>query len=287
MEIPKVIYMTWKKNPPQLVFDRWKKLNPSYTIDFSLDEDCIVFLRDNFGSKFADFFDSIKIGMYKADFWRICKLYIHGGVYSDIDIVPALNLDILTSLNMSFITCLSIDKNSFFQAFFITPPRNPLLYSFIISFIQNSAHLKGNGPCYDMYTALTLNLDNNSLVEDNIYSYEYVKIPIKLQPSNENLMMVELPNNIPTNEDISITAVNTSDKFKFDLNKNILIVTKLNNEVVGWKNKVEIEIKIKSFQRNLFLKEHTATGNWVNCYVLYKGEKILKSRDMDYHNKLW
>jgi hypothetical protein len=299
MEIPKVIYMTWKKNPPQKVFDRWNKLNPSYTIDFSLDHDCISFLKNNFGSKFSDLFNSIQEGMYKADFWRICKLYIHGGVYADIDIVPAVNLDDLTSLNTTFITCLSIVDKAFFQAFFITPPKNPLLYSFIVSFIQNSPYLLINGPCHDMYRALCLNLDNIKLVEDRIYSYEYVKIPIKLQPSDKNLIMVELPRNIPTNE-ILISAVNTAEKFKFNLVGTNLFIEKIDNGVEGWQKEVSIELKIKSQQRNLFLKEcephkqkklfsnkQAEIPSWCNCYILFKGEKILKSRDLDYYHKLW
>ena len=39
----KTIYMTYKKNIPNFIFNRWKELNPDYNIEFSMDEDCIIF----------------------------------------------------------------------------------------------------------------------------------------------------------------------------------------------------------------------------------------------------
>ena len=43
--VNKTIFMTYKKKIPDIVFDRWKKLNPDYNIVFSLDNDCINFLK--------------------------------------------------------------------------------------------------------------------------------------------------------------------------------------------------------------------------------------------------
>ena len=72
----KTIYMTYKKPIPSLVYDRWKKLNNSYEIEFSLDKDCILFLQKNFNDYIVKLFEYIPHGMYKADLWRLCKLYI-------------------------------------------------------------------------------------------------------------------------------------------------------------------------------------------------------------------
>ena len=36
----KIIYMTYKKNVPDIVFKRWLEHNKEYSIDFSLDENC-------------------------------------------------------------------------------------------------------------------------------------------------------------------------------------------------------------------------------------------------------
>ena len=59
MEIPKVIYMTYKKIVPDYVFERWQTLNPDYKIDFSLDSDCFKFLLDYFGGDISNLFNRI------------------------------------------------------------------------------------------------------------------------------------------------------------------------------------------------------------------------------------
>jgi mannosyltransferase OCH1-like enzyme len=43
-----------------------------------------AFITENFPKEFAMAYDCLKPGAYKADFWRYCVLYIHGGIYIDI-----------------------------------------------------------------------------------------------------------------------------------------------------------------------------------------------------------
>jgi len=53
--------------------------------------------------------------MYKADLWRLCKLYIHGGVYADVDLVPYINIDNLDK-DITFYSCISDSNDGIFQA---------------------------------------------------------------------------------------------------------------------------------------------------------------------------
>ena len=161
MDIPKVIYMTYKKIPQIKVFERWRRLNPTYKIDFSLDKHCILFIKDNFSVELAKLFIDIPIGMYKADLWRLCKLYIHGGVYADIDLVPYVSIDSLLNGN-SFYSCIGIDNKSIFQALIITTPKNPLILCMLMSLIQNRPFYK-DGPTTDMYNCLKFNINKKSL----------------------------------------------------------------------------------------------------------------------------
>ena len=159
----KQIYMTYKKSIPTLVINRWNILNPGYKIYFSLNEDCINFLKKHFNNYIADLFDTIHLGSYKADLWRLCKLYINGGVYADVDLVPYINIDSLIKKQQNtFYTCLSIDPTACFQAFIISnsPPRNPLILNFIISFLLNKPYMSNlvNGPTHDMYNCIKYNL---------------------------------------------------------------------------------------------------------------------------------
>ena len=85
---PKKIFLTYKRSPPKGVLERWKKLNPDYEIELSLDDSCINYLKRYFQEDKVKLFINIPQGMFKADLWRLCKLYIYGGVYADIDLVP-------------------------------------------------------------------------------------------------------------------------------------------------------------------------------------------------------
>ena len=60
--INQTIYLSYKRNIPYFVFNRWLFYNPSYKIDFSLDEDCIHFLRKEFNNNVKRSHLSLGIG---------------------------------------------------------------------------------------------------------------------------------------------------------------------------------------------------------------------------------
>jgi mannosyltransferase OCH1-like enzyme len=98
--------------------------------------------------------------MYKADLWRICKLYHSGGVYADVDLVPHVSIDDIINENpdVSWYSCLSGYSPGIFQAFIIsTKPKNPLLLQMIVSFLQNNPYLYNIGPTIDMRNCLNAN----------------------------------------------------------------------------------------------------------------------------------
>ena len=179
--INKTIYMTYKNKVPELVFNRWKKINPEYKIDFSLDSDCITFLQNHFNDYIVNLFKSIPVGMYKADLWRLCKLYVHGGVYADVDLVPYLDINILDK-NITFYSCLDISNTTIFQAFIVnfSKPKNPLIFIFLLSYLINNPYTYTNGPTYDMYNCIKYNLNNIPLVKDKKYNIDSVKIKIQI-----------------------------------------------------------------------------------------------------------
>jgi len=297
----KTIYMTYIKNVPKFVFDRWKKLNKNYSIDFSLDDQCITFLRENFNDYIADLFIKIPKGMYKADLWRLCKLYIHGGVYADVDLVPYINIDEFLNnshidefLNNSqiensnvFISCLSAFGKSIFQAFMIckTEPKNPLILNFLISFLHNNPYNYGNGPTYDMYNCLSHSINNNKLIPENIYQIKTVNINIKIGNSIEPIKKINLyyfPNDI----EYTINVKLDNNKFECYIENNILFVK--NKQNIAWDELYECDIIIKYNINILLLKEIFLTRNISSACVIYNKKKILQSRDPIYfRNKCW
>jgi hypothetical protein len=276
--------MTYKKNIPKNVYDRWKKINPSYNIEFSLDNDCEIFLEKNFNLYILNKFKSIKKGMYKADLWRLCKLYIDGGVYADVDLVPYLNIDTLNK-NISFYSCLARDKKSIFQAFMVNlfEKNSPLILCFLISFLQNNPYNYNNGPTIDMYNCIKYNLIHN--IYPNIkYKIEEIKIPITIGPSEKNIKNIDLyffPNDLK-NYKIKLKKNKYDDKFNFEINNNILKVKRLDYDS-GWGHNHKCDICIP-YNKNILLFEEKGRP----AYVTYNNKKILLSRDPEYaKNKGW
>jgi hypothetical protein len=64
--------------------DRMRIVNPEFNIQIFDDCDCRKFIKNNFTEDILTAFDTLKPGAYKADLWRLCILYINGGIYIDI-----------------------------------------------------------------------------------------------------------------------------------------------------------------------------------------------------------
>ena len=93
--IPKIIHCTYFtiETIPSYVWENLKKYSNDYKIIFYDDKDCISFLKKNFNQQYSNKFKKLKIGAHKADFFRYCVIYILGGIYLDIKIVPMINFE--------------------------------------------------------------------------------------------------------------------------------------------------------------------------------------------------
>jgi mannosyltransferase OCH1-like enzyme len=127
--IPTHLYQTYKtKSVPPIVKKRWMDLNPEYTYHLYDDDDCYNFLLKYYGFSHANFFKHKLIhGPIKSDFWRVCMLYIFGGVYADIDIVPLLPIRKFLHPNTTFYTCIDYTKKNYNPMFIASTPKNEIL----------------------------------------------------------------------------------------------------------------------------------------------------------------
>lgn len=109
----KVIYITNKIIDDKLknVANQWKQLNPEYTIELYDDIRCLDFLQNHYSQKYCDIFHYIKDGPIKSDFFRVCLLHIHGGVYADADILPIAPLNTYVDEDIDLMTCISYNYN--------------------------------------------------------------------------------------------------------------------------------------------------------------------------------
>ena len=64
--------------------NKLKHDNPEFTHHLYDDAMCREFIKRNFPDNVVRAFDMLNPGAYKADLWRYCVLYIHGGIYLDI-----------------------------------------------------------------------------------------------------------------------------------------------------------------------------------------------------------
>ena len=271
--------MTYKKDIPTFVADRWTTLNTDYTVEFSYDTDCVSFLRTHFNEAIAKLFTTIVAGPHKADLWRLCKLYLYGGVYADVDLVPHLDIDSLDK-DITFYSCKSIVDNTVFQAFMVQyKPKSPLIFHFLLSFVLNRADTKS--PTEDMYTCLKYNLGGINIVSEKAYDIRQIKIPVHVGSSTANQKSVNLvyfPSDI-------VYTIQCDIPLSFQIENNILTVT----HTEGWTQDLTVHICIEANERVLLFKENRGdNGNWITSYVTHKGIKILDSRDLIYfRNKGW
>jgi mannosyltransferase OCH1-like enzyme len=86
--IPLNLYLTWSNKvlPPKMQenVDKLKKENPEFNIQIFDNEKRREFIKTNFSEDILLSYDILKPAAYKADLWRLCVLYINGGIYIDI-----------------------------------------------------------------------------------------------------------------------------------------------------------------------------------------------------------
>jgi hypothetical protein len=289
MEINRTIYMTYKKPVPEIVYNRWKTRNPKYNIELSLDAECILFLEERINRFVAALFNYIPRGMYKADLWRLCKLYINGGVYADVDLVPHLKIDNL-SKDITFYSCLTPRTKSIFQAFMVnfSKPKNNLILIFLLSFLINKPFEKINGPTFDMYDCIKYNLDGVDPEPFVRYDLEEVKIKIDIGSSDKNVKIINLYYFPPyIKYRIQLNENTTGDKFTYRIYNNILFVKRLDANS-GWDYEHSLDICIQSKESIFLFKEDWEGEDWVHASVTLGPKKILDSRDINYHrNRGW
>jgi hypothetical protein len=145
--IPKKIFQTWESREVSdgmyNAVQSWIEKNPDWEYHFFDDDDLREFIKEHFPKKVLMAYDSLNPGAYKADLWRLCVLYIHGGVYADIKSILLMSLNEIIPKDASFIVCK--DKSFRYQefdgyiynAFICTKPKHPFIKKIIDKLIAN------------------------------------------------------------------------------------------------------------------------------------------------------
>lgn len=127
--IPNILWQTWKTNsPPEVLkqhFNSWQNSNPQLSRNLCSDKECLDFIKNNFDQEVFFLYQSLPLSIMRADFWRIAVVYIHGGYYSDLDIICNVSLSEIIRPTVSCIFIKEINNISNF--FFAAKPKHPVL----------------------------------------------------------------------------------------------------------------------------------------------------------------
>lgn len=139
--IPKLIIQTsFSKNIENLLHYNsiltYIELNPEYEYMFYDNNECRLFIKNNFNKTILYSYDLIIPGAFKADFFRYCFLYINGGCYFDCKSILRIPLRKIIKYNDELILCKDMSKG-YYNAIIFTVKNNKLILDAINLCVYN------------------------------------------------------------------------------------------------------------------------------------------------------
>jgi mannosyltransferase OCH1-like enzyme len=178
--IPLKIFQTWytKDLPPKMRerVELLKSQNPKFDHFLFDDNDCANFIKNNFDEDVLFAYDNLIPGAYKADLWRLCVLYVYGGIYMDIKLscVNGFKLIELTESN-HFIKDRPLPL-SIFNSMMICQKGHPFLLMSINKIVNNvKTKYYGLTPLDPTGPVMLGNLILNNKLLLNIDMFHYTK----------------------------------------------------------------------------------------------------------------
>jgi len=181
--IPKIIWQTYKDPYDQLTpymyeaIQTWKDVNPEYEHRYMDDFQAKEFIYENFGQEWLDIFNSLPVGVMRGDLWRYMIIYIHGGVYADLDTHCKEPINVWLKDEYEMIVCPE-NNIHYCQWTFAAAPKHPVIKS-VLDYIKENI----KNPNYDQdhfvhkYTgpgawtsgiSRALNFYTENLIEDSL-----------------------------------------------------------------------------------------------------------------------
>lgn len=145
--IPLLIWQTWHSLylPPQInaCVKKLKKHNPEFEYHLYDDDMCNEFIKNNFSNDVYDAYNDLIPRSYKTDLWRLCILYIYGGIYVDIKLNCINNFKLIELTNKEHYvwdgTYEENDKkyNSIYNGLMVCKKNNKFLLNAINAIVAN------------------------------------------------------------------------------------------------------------------------------------------------------
>jgi mannosyltransferase OCH1-like enzyme len=141
MNIPKVIYQTWKTKNLHPLIENIKQeiqnVNSNYKMELFDDDDMDAWIKNNCNESICEAYNKLHVGAAKADLWRYLILYQNGGVYLDMDSIIYKSLDELIQPDESAIISREGSRGYFMQWMLVFEKGHPILKSTIDKCVHN------------------------------------------------------------------------------------------------------------------------------------------------------
>lgn len=112
------------------------RLNPHYEYIFHDFLSAQKLIRENFEPRVLQAYNDLLPGAYRCDLWRLCALYVYGGVYIDLKLAPYVPFDSFIEEDTDLLICverfgIEYWQESIFNGFIATVPKNLLILRYI------------------------------------------------------------------------------------------------------------------------------------------------------------
>lgn len=170
--IPKDIILTIKDKSkiPSYIFDQYNQYAKNYNLIIFDDNDCIEFLKKEYGNEYVNKFNNIELGAHKADFFRYAYLYKYGGIYLDVKTLLLKNIDeIFKQKNEIFYMIYTFtdypnNRPMIYNGIIATYPKNPYIRKLLEQSYQRTDLSNYHSNLID-----ATNILKNDLIDENIH----------------------------------------------------------------------------------------------------------------------
>lgn len=169
--IPNKIILTIrdKSKIPSYIYEQYKKYARKYTLKVFDDDDCIEFLKSEYGNEYVKKFKNIELGAHKADFFRYAYLYKYGGIYFDVKTLLLKNIDeIFEQKNRIFYMIYTFtdypnNRPMIYNGIIATYPKNPYIQKLLEQAYQRTDLSNYHSNLIDATTILKTDLINENI----------------------------------------------------------------------------------------------------------------------------